>query len=85
MNVGGINYRKEIWAILKEFRDSKVMTLEEVTERIMAVPVPEEERGKKKKIQPCGNITKRKDLFKFRSENLGVFPKPKIERKEDKR
>ena len=37
LNVGGINYRKEIWAILKEFRDSKVMTLEEVTTRIIAV------------------------------------------------
>ena len=48
LDVGGINYRKEIWAILKEFRDSKVMTLEEVTTRILAVPVPEGGRGKKK-------------------------------------
>ena len=45
MNVGGINYRKEIWAILKEFRDSKVMTLNEVTERIMAIPVPKEKKN----------------------------------------
>ncbi len=48
MDKGGINYRKEIWAILKEFRNSKVMTLEEVTTRIIAVPVPEGGRGKKK-------------------------------------
>ena len=40
-----LGYRKQIWAILKEFRDSKVMTLEEVTTRIIAVPVPE--KGKK--------------------------------------
>ncbi|GAI71421.1 unnamed protein product [marine sediment metagenome] len=46
MNKGGINYRKEIWAILKEFRDSKVMTLEEVTTKILAVPIPAGE-GKK--------------------------------------
>ena len=49
MDVGGINYRKEIWAILKNFRDSKVMTLEEVTDRIMAIHVPEEERVEAKK------------------------------------
>jgi len=42
LDKGGINYRKEIWAILKEFRDSKVMTLEEVTTRIMAIPTPKE-------------------------------------------
>lgn len=41
-----LEYRKEIWAMLKEFRDSKVMTLEEVTDRIMAIPVTEKEKGK---------------------------------------
>jgi len=42
LDKGGINYRKEVWAILKEFRDSKVMTLEEVTTRIMAIQIPRE-------------------------------------------
>lgn len=37
-------------------------------------------RTEKKKIEPCGNILPRKDIFKFRSENLGVFKRPKIER-----
>ena len=42
-----VEYKKAIWAILQEFRDSKVMTLEEVTTRIIAVPVPEKrEKGK---------------------------------------
>ncbi|MBA7532188.1 hypothetical protein ES705_24414 [subsurface metagenome] len=38
---------------------------------------------KKKTILPCGNITLRKDIFKFKSENIGIFPKPKIERKDN--
>jgi hypothetical protein len=42
-----LEYRKEIWAILKEFRDSKVMTLEEVTTRIMAIQIPKETKKKK--------------------------------------
>ncbi|MBA7587853.1 hypothetical protein ES708_29898 [subsurface metagenome] len=45
MDVGGLNYRKEIWAILKEFRDSKVMTLEEVTTRIIAITTPKEKKN----------------------------------------
>ena len=44
--MGGLNYRKEIWAILKEFRDSKtMMTLEEVLEKIMVVPFPKEKKN----------------------------------------
>ena len=38
----GLNYRKEIWGILKEFRNNKKMTLEEVTDKIMALPTPKE-------------------------------------------
>jgi len=40
-----VEYKKAILAIIKEFKDSKVMTLEEVTTRIIAVPVPGE-KGK---------------------------------------
>ncbi|MBA7512988.1 hypothetical protein ES705_04997 [subsurface metagenome] len=58
LDVGGINYRKEIWAILKNFRDSEVMTLEEVTDRIMAISVPEEERIEAKK-----QVDRQKKLF----------------------
>ena len=46
LDVGGLNYRKEIWAILKEFRDSKtMMTLEEVLKKIMVVPFPKEKKN----------------------------------------
>ena len=37
---------------------------------------------KKKTIQPCGTIIPTKDYFKFRSENMGTFKKPEIERKD---
>ncbi|MBA7655349.1 hypothetical protein ES703_63253 [subsurface metagenome] len=76
-------YRKIIWGMLKDYRDDLQMPLVELLNKIMALPFPE--KDKKKTILPCGNITKRKDLFKFRSENLGVFKKPEIERKEDKK
>ncbi|MBA7589385.1 hypothetical protein ES708_31470 [subsurface metagenome] len=39
---------------------------------------------KKRTIEPTGTITPTKDFFKFKSKNLGVFKKPKIERKESK-
>ena len=35
---------------------------------------------KKKTIEPTGSITPSKDYFKFKSKNIGVFKKPKIER-----
>ena len=38
----GIDYRKAIWIILKEFKEDKEMTLDEATDEILAVPVPEE-------------------------------------------
>ena len=38
---------------------------------------------KKKTIQPCGTVTPLKDIFKFKSENLGVFKEPEIERKDN--
>lgn len=38
MDVGGINYRKEIWKLLKEYEADKDMTLKEVLDKIMAVP-----------------------------------------------
>ena len=37
---------------------------------------------KKKKIQPTGTITPLRDYFKP-YKNIGVFPKPKIERNDD--
>jgi len=36
---------------------------------------------KKKTIKPCGTITPVRDIFKFKSKNIGIFPKPKIERR----
>ncbi len=38
---------------------------------------------KKKTIEPCGTMIPTKDYFKFKSENLGVFKKPEIERKKE--
>ncbi|MBA7564865.1 hypothetical protein ES708_06534 [subsurface metagenome] len=38
---------------------------------------------KKKKIEPSGTITQSRDYFKFKSENIGIFPKPEIERKDN--
>jgi len=37
---------------------------------------------KKKTIQPSGTITPQKDIFKFKSKNIGIFKKPKIVRKQ---
>lgn len=36
--------------------------------------------GKKKTIEPTGSMIPLKDIFKFKSENIGIFPKPEIER-----
>jgi hypothetical protein len=38
---------------------------------------------KKKAIEPDGSITALKDIFRFKGKNLGVFPKPEIERKDN--
>ena len=38
---------------------------------------------KKKPIQPNGTITPLRDIFKFKSENMGIFKKPEIERKDN--
>ncbi|MBA7712404.1 hypothetical protein ES703_121378 [subsurface metagenome] len=38
---------------------------------------------KKKKIEPSGSITPSRDIFKFKSKNIGVFKKPKIERNDN--
>jgi hypothetical protein len=35
---------------------------------------------KKKTIEPCGTIWDTKDIFKFKSKNLGLFKEPKIKR-----
>ena len=37
----------------------------------------------KKTIEPCGTMVETKDFFKFKSSNIGVFPKPEIERKDN--
>lgn len=38
-------YKNKVWGILVKFRDSKKMTLKEVTDKIVAIPVPEK-KGK---------------------------------------
>ncbi len=35
---------------------------------------------KKRTIQPTGTITETKNFFKFKSKNIGVFPKSKIKK-----
>ncbi len=47
MDKGGINYRKEIWGLLKKYEADKDMTLDEVLDQIMAVQTPEEKKQKK--------------------------------------
>ena len=37
----------------------------------------------RKPVEPCGTITQTKDFFSFKSENMGIFPKPEIERKDN--
>ncbi|MBA7523696.1 hypothetical protein ES705_15829 [subsurface metagenome] len=37
-------------------------------------------RIEKKTIEPCGTMVETKDYFKFKSENIGIFKKPKIKR-----
>ena len=38
--------------------------------------------GKKKTIEPCGTIWDTKDIFRFKSKNLGLFKKPKLTHQE---
>jgi len=35
-----LEYRKQIWQLLKEYEADKDMSLEEVLDKIMALPVP---------------------------------------------
>lgn len=35
-----LEYRNKIWEILKEFKNSRTMTYNEVTDKIMAIPTP---------------------------------------------
>jgi hypothetical protein len=37
---------------------------------------------KKKTIEPCGTMIPIRDIFKLKSENIGIFKKPEIERKD---
>jgi len=37
-----VEYRKIIWGLLKEYRDDKDMTLVELLNKIMAIPIPKE-------------------------------------------
>lgn len=39
---------------------------------------------KKYKKYQTGTITSRRDIFKFKSKNMGLFKKPKIERDDNK-
>ncbi|MBA7546518.1 hypothetical protein ES705_38910 [subsurface metagenome] len=35
-------YRKIIWELLKDFRDDEITSLEELLDKIMAIPTPKE-------------------------------------------
>ena len=37
-----LSYRKEIWELLKNYRDDEITSLEELLEKIMAVQFPKE-------------------------------------------
>jgi len=40
-------------------------------------------KEKKYKKYQTGTITPQKDIFKFKSKNIGIFKKPKIERNDN--
>jgi len=37
-----LEYRKIIWGLLKEYRDDEILSLEELLNKIMAIPIPKE-------------------------------------------
>ncbi|MBA7608528.1 hypothetical protein ES703_15705 [subsurface metagenome] len=37
-----LEYRKIIWGLLKDYRDNEIKSLEELLEKIMAIPFPKE-------------------------------------------
>ena len=37
-----LEYRKEIWELLKNYRDDEITSLEELLDKIMAIPTPKE-------------------------------------------
>ncbi|MBA7613409.1 hypothetical protein ES703_20658 [subsurface metagenome] len=39
-------YRKIIWGLLKDYRDDEKITLVELLNKIMAIGIPEEKKGK---------------------------------------
>lgn len=41
-----LEYRKIIWGLLKDYRDDEITSLEELLEKIMAIPFPEKKKGK---------------------------------------
>jgi hypothetical protein len=43
--LGELEYREEVLKILREFRNSGVMTFTEVTDRIMAIPIQKEKKN----------------------------------------
>jgi len=43
----GVEYRKIIWGLLKDYRDDPYMSLEKLLELIMAIKIPEKKKGKK--------------------------------------
>ena len=79
--MGELEYREEVLKILKEFRDSGVMTFTEVTDRIMAIPIPKEKKN------PYEGMATREDLnfhwknrflyfqSKFKLNNLYILTK----------
>jgi len=43
----GVEYRKIIWGLLKDYRDDEITSLVELLDKIMAIKIPEKEKGKK--------------------------------------
>ena len=35
-----LDYRNKIWEVLKEFKESRTMTYNEATDKIIAIPTP---------------------------------------------
>jgi len=58
-------YRKIIWGMLKEYRDDLQMPLVELLDKIMAIGIPEEEKGQGKKLNkknPYVGMSTREDV-----------------------
>lgn len=63
------------------FRANKIL---EANKRKMEAKEMRKKRAERKKpIKPSGSITPLRSYFKFKSKNIGTFPKPEIERNDN--